>query len=41
MAENKQLLGGLYLQDQYEVNGDPETVTKHKMFFISIDKHKS
>ena len=27
MAENKELLGGLYAQDQYEVTGDPETVS--------------
>ena len=27
MAENKQLLGGLYVQDQYDVNGDPESVS--------------
>jgi len=28
MAENKQLLGGLYVQDQYDVNGDPESVSE-------------
>ena len=25
-AENKELLGGLYVQDHYDVNGDPEPV---------------
>lgn len=27
MAENKQLLGGLYVQDQYEVDGTPDSVS--------------
>lgn len=27
MAENKQLLGGLYIQDQYEVDGTPDSVS--------------
>lgn len=35
MAENKQLLGGLYVQDQYEVDGTPESVsTNLKKFCI-------
>lgn len=28
MAENKQLLGGLYVQDQFDVNGDTESVSE-------------
>lgn len=27
MAENKELLGGLYVQDQYEVDGTPDSVS--------------
>ncbi|KAK2566617.1 hypothetical protein P5673_009259 [Acropora cervicornis] len=26
MAESKELLDGLYVQDQYEINGDQETM---------------
>lgn len=33
MAENKQLLGGLYVQEQYEVDGTPESVSTSPMKF--------
>ena len=42
MAESKELLGGLYVQDQYEINGDPETVkyqfTYHSRIIYPCDK---
>lgn len=35
MAENKQLLGGLYVQEQYEVDGTPESVS---ISFVQQDR---
>lgn len=34
-AENKELLGGLYAQDQNDVNGDPESV-RAQMTYITL-----
>ncbi|KAL9964341.1 hypothetical protein ACROYT_G027970 [Oculina patagonica] len=35
MAENKQLLGGLYVQDQYEVDGTPESFGRSQSYRVA------
>lgn len=31
MAENKELLGGLYVQEQYDVDGTPDSVSASQL----------
>ena len=35
-TENKEELGAAYLQEMYEVNGNPDDVSKVKKFIIAL-----